>query len=135
METPTLASLDALETRLGLPTGTLEAEDKQRALDALEDASTLVLAEVTGARAAAWAADPPRVIRLVVLKSARREFENPRGINQETFGGHTVGLSESSGAYLTRREIAQVLRAATGRPAGFVGSIRTPSAYERRAHS
>ena len=129
MASPLTPPVSALEKRLGLPAETLEGADKLRAESALEDAATLVLAEAPSAVAARWELAAPKVAQLVVLKAARREFENPRGINQETQGEHTIGLSESSGVYLTAREIAQVRRAATGRPAGFVGSVRTPSAY------
>lgn len=122
-------SVVELEARLGLPAGSLADEDKIRAEAALEDATTLVLAEVSPARATLWASAAPRVVALVVLKAARREFDNPRGITQETLGEHSVGLSESSGVYLTVRELAQVRRAASGRLLGFVGSVRTPSGY------
>ncbi len=120
--------LAKLETRLGLAEGALESTDKTRAEDALADASTLVLAEVADATATRWTDAAPDVVALVVLKAARREYENPRGIYQETRGEHSVGLSESSGVYLTAREVEQVRRAATKRRSG-VGSIRTPSAY------
>ena len=66
---------------------------------------------------------------LVALKAARREFENPQGYNTESLGDHSVGLTETSGVYLTRREVAQVLRAATGRRDAYIGTVRTPSAY------
>lgn len=123
-------ALSDLETRLGLETGTLEGIDKARAEEALDDATTLVLAEVSKHTAAKWSAgSAPSVARLVVLTAARRGYENPRGINQETLGEHTVGLSESTGVYLTLREAAQIKRAATGRP-GFTGSVRTLSAYQ-----
>ena len=76
---------------------------------------------------------------LVVLKAARREFENPRGLSSESLGEHAIGTTDTSGVYLTAREIAQVVRAARGRSGGFVGSVRTPSAYgdsgDRRAAS
>ncbi|MBT2499793.1 hypothetical protein J7E25_11875 [Agromyces sp. ISL-38] len=121
--------VSALERRLGVPEGALEGPELARAEDALEDATTLVLTEAPASVSDRWQTDAPKVARLVALKAARREFENPRGIAQETQGDHTIGLSESSGVYLTRREIAAVRRAALGRPAGFVGSIRTPSAY------
>lgn len=121
--------LAALETRLGLPTGTLQAEDKARAEAALEDAATLILAEVSETLGGKWATAAPKVVILVALKAARREYENPQGINQETLGEHTVGISESSGVFLTGRELAQIRRAATGRRGSYVGSVRTPSAY------
>jgi hypothetical protein len=44
-------------------------------------------------------------------------------------GEQTIALSESSGVYLTGREIAQVRQAALGRATGFVGALKTPSAY------
>ncbi|QIG58487.1 head-tail adaptor Ad1 [Arthrobacter phage DrSierra] len=121
--------LSSLERRLGLPVGSLEGEDKARAEDALDDASTLALAEVSDSKAAAWTLNAPKVVSLVVLKAARREFENPRGLESESLGEHQVGLTDTSGVYLTAREIAQIRRAASGRSGGFVGTIRTPSAY------
>jgi len=129
MSLPLPPPLSALESRLGLPPGTLLDEDKARAEDALDDATTLALAEVSETKAAAWELDAPKVVRLVVLKAARREFENPRGLEQESLGEHSVGLTDTSGVYLTGREIAQIKRAATGRSGGFVGTIRTPSAF------
>ena len=133
MSLPLPPPLSALESRLGLPPGTLLDEDKVRAEAALDDAATLALAEVSEAKAAAWELDAPKVVRLVVLKAARREFENPRGLEQESLGEHSVGLTDTSGVYLTGREIAQIKRAATGRSGGFVGTIRTPSAFNEPA--
>ncbi len=63
-------------------------------------------------------------VRLVVLKAARREFDNPRGISQESLGEHSVTLGTASGVYLTRMEIQAVRRAVTGRRGGFVGTLR-----------
>ena len=127
--TPLPPPLSALETRLGLPTDTLQAEDKARAEAALADAATLILAEVSAPVASAWQFDAPAVAVLVALKAARREFENPQGYNTESLGDHAVGITETSGVYLTGREVAQVRRAATGRRAAQVGTTRTPSAY------
>lgn len=121
-------ALSALEVRLGLLEGTLDGEDKLRADAALEDATTLALAEVPS-KAATWEANAPKVVSLIILKAARREFENPRGVQQETQGDHSVGLSETSGVYLTAREVGQLRRAATGRVGGFVGTVSIPSAY------
>lgn len=129
MPNPLPPPLSALESRLGLLPGTLQDEDRARAEDALEDATTLVEAEIPTSLAAEWEVDAPKVVRLVVLKAARREFENPRGLENESLGEHSAGFSETSGVYLTGREIAQVRRAATGRSGGFVGTVRTPSAY------
>lgn len=130
MANPLPPALSALETRLGLAAGTLDGEDRARAEAALDDAAILILAELPPATAAAWATDAPGVATLVALKAARREFENPRGVNQETLEGHTIGLSESSGVYLTAREISQIRRAAFGRRGGFVGSVRIRTPYE-----
>lgn len=131
MPTPLPPLLAALEARLGLPEGTLEDVDAKRAEAALSDAAVLILAEVSPTKAAAWKIDAPDVVSLVALKAARREYDNPQGLQTETLGEHTIGVSETSGVYLTAREIAQVVRAATGRRTGFVGTIRTPSAYDK----
>lgn len=131
MPSPLPPPVSALERRLGLPEGTLADEDKARAEEALEDAATLALAEVSDTKGALWEIDAPKVVALIVLKAARREFENPRGMNQESLGEHSVGLTDTSGVYLTAREIAQIKRAASGRAGhGFTGSIRIRSAYE-----
>lgn len=129
MAIPLPPPLSKLESRLGLDAGSLDGTDKARADDAIADATTLVLAEVADTTAARWTEDAPAVIELVILKAARREYENPRGIQQETRGEHSATLTESSGVYLTGREVMQVRRAATKRRSG-VGSLRTPSAFE-----
>lgn len=131
MPSPLPPPVSALERRLGLPVDSLEGEDRARAEEALDDAATLALAEVSEAKAAAWTTDAPKVVSLVVLKAARREFENPRGLESESLGEHQVGLTDTSGVYLTAREIAQIKRAASGRSGGFVGSIRIRSGYDR----
>ncbi|WP_424936675.1 MULTISPECIES: hypothetical protein [Bacteria] len=125
---PSLPTIDDLVARIGADRIDME-EDSIRLASALEDAIALVLGEVADTVADRWRQETPSVVRVVILKAARREFENPRGLHQETFGEHMVGLSETSGAYLTPRELAQILKAATGRRGGFVGSARTPSAY------
>lgn len=117
-----------LEGRLGLPAGSLTGEDATRALNALSDASVLAIAEAPW-KESAWTTDAPGVVKLVVLKAARREFDNPRGLSTEALGEHTVGMTDTSGVYLTAREIAQIRRAATGQRGGMVGTVRTPSAY------
>jgi hypothetical protein len=131
MATPLPPTVAMLEKRLGIPPGGLTGEDLARAQEALVDATTLVLAEVSPGRAEAWKLDAPPVAVLVALKAARREFDNPRGINQETVGPRSVGLSETSGVYLTAREIAQVRRAFTGRTSGAVGTIKIAPGFVR----
>lgn len=134
MPTPLPPPLSALERRLGEPEGSLDGVDKARAEDALSDATTLALAEVAPTLATAWTAPEsslvPAVVTLVILKAARREYENPRGLDTESLGEHSVGITETSGVYLTAREVAQIRRAANGRRGGFVGTVRTPSAFE-----
>lgn len=119
-----------LEVRLGFPEGTLDGPDLERANAALLDASTLAGAEVSKSTRTRWLAVAPEVVVLVVLKAAKREFENPRGLATETLGEHAVGLTDTSGVYLTEAEVKQIKRAATGQ-SGFTGTVRTPSAYER----
>ncbi|MGW6229461.1 hypothetical protein ACWFQT_20345 [Cellulosimicrobium cellulans] len=120
----------ALERSLGLEPGSLKGADLARATQALEDATVLALAEAPPAVAARWAADAPALVDVTIRKAARREYENPRGLAAENLGEHGFSLSETSGVYLTAREVALVRRAARGRAGGFVGTVRTPSAYE-----
>ncbi|ANF30818.1 hypothetical protein A0130_03185 [Leifsonia xyli] len=121
--------LSALTSRLGIAADGLDGLDTARASAALDDATALALAEVTPAAGDAWLTKCPPVVTLVILKAARREFENPRGFVTETQGERSATLAVSSGVYLTAREIATIRRAATGYPGGFVGSVRTPSSY------
>lgn len=130
MPRPLRPALAALESRLGLALGSLTEEDKLRAEAALDDAAVAVAAEVPDSIATRWITEAPAIAVLVVMKAARREYENPRGLLTEALDGHSVGLSDSSGVYLTAREVAQVRRAAYKRRGGFVGTVRTPSAYE-----
>lgn len=131
MASPLPPPLSELLERLGVEESDLDAAETVRAERALHDATVLVLDEAPTATAAAWRESAPEVIEVVVLTAARRGYENPRGLAQETFGEHTVGISETSGVYLTPRELARVQRAAFGRTTrpGFIGSVRTPSAY------
>lgn len=122
--------LSALERRLGLEEGSLSGPDRARAEEAIADASALALAEVSTATAAAWATSAPAVAVTVVLKAARREYENPQGYSQESVGDYAYSVS-ASGVYLTDAEVAQIRRAAgQGARGGFTGTVRTPSAYE-----
>lgn len=121
--------VSALLTRIGLDPSELSSAELARAEAALEDATALALAEAPESVADKWRADgPPAVVRTVILKSARREFENPRQLNQEQLGEHMVGISATSGVYLTPSELSLIQREARG-SLQFVGSIRTPTAY------
>lgn len=123
-------ALSALERRLGLDEGTLDGPDRARAEDALSDALALVLAEVSERTGARWLADAPGVVTVVILKAARREFENPQGFRAENLGEYGFQVDTASGVYLTGAEVEQIQRAASGRSSGgFVGTTRTPSAY------
>lgn len=117
-------SRDALETRLGLDAGTLEGADAERADAALSDATILALAEVSETKANTWAEAAPDTVWLVVLKAARREFENPSGIGQESLGERSVSGLDTSGVFLTAREVAIIRRADTGRGSGAIGSMK-----------
>lgn len=126
---PLPPAVGELEKRLGVPAGDLVDEDLERATAALEDATDLALALVPDATADAWRASAPRIVRLVVLKAARREYDNPRGLASESLGEHSVGIAETSGVYLTARETALVLGAhRSARPR--VGSIAIVSAFQ-----
>jgi hypothetical protein len=120
--------VSALERRLGLAAGTLTGTDLGRAEEAIADAVALALAEVSAVKATAWATDAPAVVVTVVLKAARREFENPQGFVSEGVGEHSATVGTASGAFLTETEKALVRKAAG--LVGFTGSVRTPSAYE-----
>lgn len=123
-------SVEALSARLGLEPSALSELDRARAEAAIEDATSLVLAEAPAPVAARWEeSGAPRVVITVILKAARREFENPRQLNQEQLGEHMVGISATSGVYLTDKEIAQIKRAAAGGGSTFVGTVRVPIAY------
>jgi hypothetical protein len=115
------------EARLGVSLGSLDGTDLVRARAALGDASVLAIAEVPFPVGERWHVSLPEVVELVILKSARREYENPRGVQQETQGDHSIGLAETSGVYLTAREVRTIRRAATGRASDFVGSVPTTS--------
>ncbi|WP_336628438.1 MULTISPECIES: hypothetical protein [unclassified Microbacterium] len=130
MPAPLPPSLEDLALRMGLEDIDLDEDGNRARLQAaLDDATALALAEVSAALADRWAVAAPAVIHVVIRSAARRAYENPRGIAQETLGEHTVGLTDTSGAYLTARELGIIRKAATGRAGGYVGSIRTPSAY------
>lgn len=102
---PPLASLPEFSRRIGRQ---LEAgsPDGNRAAGALADASALVRAEA----GRSWTdgdgrlAEVPDEIATVVLKAARREWDNPRGLSSETIADYTWRGDTS--VYLTDQEIA-----------------------------
>jgi hypothetical protein len=129
MAEPLPPAVGLLEARLGLPAGTLVDEDLARATAALEDATELALSYVAEPTADAWRLAAPAVVRLVILKAARREYDNPRGLASESLGEHSVGISETSGVYLTAREIA-LLTSARRAQRARIGSIAITSPFE-----
>ncbi|MGZ3140804.1 hypothetical protein ACVDFE_02125 [Lentzea chajnantorensis] len=87
---PSLASVAALEKRIGVEVGTLAGVDLARAETDLEDASNLVRAEtgkdwVDGA----GAANAPGPLVTVVLRSAKRCYRNPDELSSESEEGYT----------------------------------------------
>lgn len=112
-----------LEIRLRLEVGSLAGADLAAALEYIEDATALVLDEVSPTTAAAWETDLPRTVQLVIYKAARREWENPSGLSQEISGEHTITTSATSGVFLTPLEIQKVRKAAGLSLRSSVGSV------------
>jgi hypothetical protein len=123
--------LSALERRLGIDEGSLAGNDQARAEEAIADAVALALAEVPTRTATAWASNAPAVVVTVVLKAARREFENPQGFVSEGVGEHSATVGTATGAFLTEGERLLVRRAAG--LGGFTGTVRISSAYATSA--
>lgn len=122
-----LATVVQFEARLGEPAGSLADEDLARATANLEDASAIVLTvgdptwtDVTGANPA------PSVAQVVVLRLARRFWDNPEGLSYEALGDHVTSRQAAS-EFLTDDERALVTGAA-----GFsqgVYSVETPGVW------
>lgn len=110
---PALASLSALEARLGV---TLAGADVERASAALDDASALIRAE----GGTEWVddegalTDVPSLVEQVTLAVAYRAFRNPDAFTQTSLGDASVAYDRSgqSAVYLTRDERRAVRRAA-----------------------
>lgn len=124
-----LATIAAIETRLGLEIGSLQGADLARANAALDDASALVRAEA----GKPWITEegiviaPPEVIT-IVIKASIREFKNPDGFSTEQLGDYSYRTENTGGVYLTDEE-RRIIRNASGSGAHGVWSPRTPSAY------
>lgn len=128
-----LASVADLEVRLRKEVGSLAGADLSAATTAIDDASVLVLAEGNPG----WTPlTIPAVAKGVVIKVALRQYRNPDGYVSEAMGGGAYSYryaDDETSAYLTEKEAAIVQRAAAAEaetPSGFVGTVRTPSAYE-----
>lgn len=114
--------VSALETRLRLNAGDLTGPDAAAAAQYLADATALVLDEVPAATQSIWYTACPDVVALIIVKAARREFENPSGLSQEISGEHTITTSATTGVFLTPLEIAKVRRAAGLSRSGQIGT-------------
>ncbi len=108
---PALASIEALEARLGR--GALTGAQRDQALAALQDASAVVRAETNRT----WVAEDgtltaPSQVVTVALQAALRVVRNPDGLVAETIGPFSRRMSEDQdgGVYLLDAEIALLAR-------------------------
>jgi hypothetical protein len=126
MSLPPLASVAALETRLGK---SLSGAALARAEAALGDASALV----RGISGRDWVdtdgttITAPAEAVLVTVTAALREVRNPEGFVSETLGDYNYRRPEQSnmGVYLTKDERRMVRYAAKK----IAYTVRTPSAF------
>jgi hypothetical protein len=128
MSLPPLASVAALETRLGIDPGSLTGTDLARAGEALADVSTLVRVE---AGSDFLSAPIPPAIVTVVLQASLRVYRNPEGLSGEQVGEYSwqqYGKSSPSGVYLSEDEKDVIAKAMRPRR-GWTGTVITPSAY------
>ncbi|MGW4114818.1 hypothetical protein ACWEFJ_28420 [Actinosynnema sp. NPDC004786] len=132
MTLPALATVAALEKRIGVEVGTLDGVDLARAETDLEDASNLVRAE-TGND---WVDDDgnpaaPAPLVTVVLRAARRCYRNPDEYSSETEDGYTWRRDgEAVSPYLTESEVRVCERYAG--PASGLHTIATTRRTPRR---
>lgn len=137
MALPPLATLAAMEVRLGVPVGSLTGADKTRAEAALDDVSALVRDEAgrDWVNALNVAVAPPGVA-VVVLQAAMRCYRNPEGLTGESVGPYSwQGQQGETTLYLTDSEIRAIHAAVRAEGTGWTGtgSVRTPSAYDSPA--
>ncbi len=125
---PPLASVAALELRLGVSLAGTEAD---RAGAILDDASALVRSEACRD----WLDDEgalhdvPAVVESVTLAAAYRAFRNPDGVSQTSLGDASVSYDRGDGqaaVYLTRDERKAIRRAAG---TSVVGAIELTSPW------
>ncbi len=130
MTTPFPPTLADLERRLGVQEDSLDGVERARAQSALDDAVALASDEIPNFILERWATSAPSVPSVIVLKAARREYENPRGYVTANAGDVGGRVETASGVYLTNDEVSKLKRAA-GLRNGRVGSVYTPSSYGR----
>lgn len=108
MALPALATIAQLETRLGVPVGSLAGVELAQAQALLEDASELVRAE-TGK---SWVDEDnlpiaPGPVQTIVCQIVIRYLKNPDGYTSESEDGYTwrrEGTDVDGGLYLTDQE-------------------------------
>lgn len=113
---PLLASIEALEARLGR--GTLAGPQREQALAALQDASGLVRAETgrTWVSTTGELTAPANVVT-VTLQAALRVVRNPDGLVAETIGPFSRRMNDTD-VYLLEAEL-ELLRKYAAAPSGL----------------
>lgn len=140
MTLPPLATVAAMEVRLGVEVGSLAGLDLTRAETSLADASALVRSV---SHPITWV-DPDNVtitapdeVALIATRAALRDYRNPSGVNNEAMGSGAYSYTFAAGeatVYLSEDEVAIIKKAAINSgtdPEAWkgIGTIRTPSAY------
>lgn len=124
-----LATVAELEARLGVPAGSLVAEDLARATADLDDASIVVAAYGDRNWTDADGAHPiPAAAHVVVLRLARRMWDNPEGLSYEALGDHTMSRATAA-TFLTAEERALVAGDAGSAGNAGVYSVETPGVW------
>lgn len=122
-----LVPLSELARRtVGSPTGIVaDSPDGVRAVSALEDASILAREAAGRMSEDDWPTEVevPHPVRVVVLRAARRGWENPEATTSESVGAGGVSSSrqaEPNAVYLTTDEARTCARFAPGDGSGLV---------------
>lgn len=137
MALPDLTTVAALEIRLRVPVGSLSGADLDYAEACVSDASALVRA----ASGRDWVAsdgtlDAPASLVTVTIQAALRGYRNPDNVAGENFGVYSYNLPQGeTSVALTRGEVETCEKVGAAHEGGsgggnFVGSMKTPSAYE-----
>lgn len=118
-----LASVAQLEARLGEPPGSLAGEDLARATACLEDASAVILSLGDPD----WTAETiPVAAQVVVLRLARRMWDNPEGLSYEALGDHVTTRAAATSLLLPDEQ--RLVLGAAGFAVG-VYSVYTPGVW------
>lgn len=141
MALPSFATVADVEVLLGLEVGSITGTDLARCEQSLKYASMLV----RRAAGRPWVdelgeLDPllPDELPTVTARAAKRDFSNPDGVSNEALGQGAYSYTYAEGmslVYLTDDEVALIQSVSEPvLPPGSwtgVGSIRTPSAYDK----